>query len=381
MKGTNGYYKLRAYSSEVHTFELSKSQNDIIYTVGIPKKLETVSAIYKSVPDSIAAINGPLFNFDASSEGLFLWSKELKTLIYTKENKLMLVDAKKLTKEQIEAYQAYSKWCCGIGYTLIQDRKINIETIAYKDKNSKTQYVADPYNPNPRTMIGQLKDGSIFLVAVKGRTLLSKGMTAHQQAQFMKDMGCVTAVNLDGGGSSDMIVNGKARIGSKRAVGGCFVVVKKNSDMQFIDKIIPGALTAYKQFNILPSLTLAQAILESNWGKSKLSTECFNLFGIKWSKDCGHEGKSYPTTEYEKGIRILVNAIFRKYKSYDESIVDHSELLTKSRYKPVIAAKEYKLACMQVQACGYATDPNYSKSLIALIEKYKLNLYDKEVTK
>lgn len=64
----------------------------------------------------------------------------------------------------------------------------------------------------------------------------------------------------------------------------------------------------------------------------------------------------------------------------DESITDHAKLLTMPRYKAVIAAKDYKEACVQIQKCGYATDPKYAIKFISLIEALKLNHWDRGVT-
>lgn len=146
----------------------------------------------------------------------------------------------------------------------------------------------------------------------------------------------------------------------------------------FIGEIVPGAIKSYREQGVLPSLTLAQAILESAWGKSTLAKECYNLFGIKWTEGCGYEYKEYPTWEYQNNQWVQVKAQFRKYASYAKSIEDHGKLLLKSRYEKVIAAKDYKEACTEVWKAGYATDPNYPGKLIGLIEKYGLDKYDRE---
>lgn len=145
----------------------------------------------------------------------------------------------------------------------------------------------------------------------------------------------------------------------------------------FLDEVIPGAIQAYKKYGVLPSLTLSQACLESNWGKCAPN---YNLFGIKWSSGCGRDYQELQTKEYLNGKWITVLAKFRKYNSYAESIEDHAILLNKSWYAPVLKAKDYKEACKQVQSCGYATDPNYATQLIKIIEQYGLNKYDEVLT-
>jgi hypothetical protein len=139
----------------------------------------------------------------------------------------------------------------------------------------------------------------------------------------------------------------------------------------FIEMVRPGAIKAYREDKILPSLTIAQAILESAWGKSAPG---YNLFGVKWTP--GYDYIIKPTWEYINKEWVKVEAKFRKYNSYEESILDHSVLLCKPRYKAVREAKDYKTACTEIQKAGYATDPNYASKLINLIERYNLNQWD-----
>lgn len=145
---------------------------------------------------------------------------------------------------------------------------------------------------------------------------------------------------------------------------------------EFIEKIGSMAREDMKKTNILASLTIAQAILESNWGKSSLSVEPNNnLFGIKGE----YNGKyvTLPTSEYLNGKWIKVNAKFRKYPSWRESIADHSALFNGlSRYANLRGCTDYKLACKYVREDGYATDPSYTNKLINLIETYNLNRFD-----
>lgn len=148
------------------------------------------------------------------------------------------------------------------------------------------------------------------------------------------------------------------------------------SKQEFINLIKPGAIDGYIKYGILPSLIIAQAILESNWGKSHIS---YNLFGIK--AGTGWQGKIAikKTKEFVNGVWITVEAKFRAYDSFSESIIDHAKLLgTSSRYKKVTQAADYITACYEVWKAGYATDPNYPKKLIAIIEQGKLYEYDKQ---
>lgn len=142
-----------------------------------------------------------------------------------------------------------------------------------------------------------------------------------------------------------------------------------------------------QKLNILPSVTIAQAILESNWGKSELATKANNLFGIKASKDW--TGGVYTKTTKEQkptGEVYTITADFRKYGSYLESIKDHDKFFVSTpwrvqNYKRVLEAKNYKTQALALRECGYATDLNYGNKLIQLIERLGLQQYDKGVGK
>jgi len=138
---------------------------------------------------------------------------------------------------------------------------------------------------------------------------------------------------------------------------------------KFIDKIKPFAVKAYKTFAILPSLTIAQAICESAWGRKAPGNM---LFGMKWTPNCGYDFQELWTSEFVNGEYIKVKVKFRKYNSWEESILDHSNLLQKPRYRPVLKSKNYLEATKQIKLCGYATSPTYTQTLRKIIEQYKL---------
>ena len=143
---------------------------------------------------------------------------------------------------------------------------------------------------------------------------------------------------------------------------------------KFFAAIAPGAVAAYKKYHVLPSLTMAQAAIESGYGKYSIEN---NLFGIKAGKGWSGGKKLCWTTEYNSaGSAYKTQAWFRTYPSVDESIEDHAKLLTGSRYKAVIAAKSYSEATAAVKAAGYATDPGYPKILNKVIKDYNLDKYD-----
>lgn len=157
------------------------------------------------------------------------------------------------------------------------------------------------------------------------------------------------------------------------------------TEEKFIQSIVD-SLKGQK-LNILPSVTIAQAILESNWGKSSLAREAKNLFGIKASKDwTGGIYKKQTREQKPTGEIYTITADFRKYGSYLESIKDHDKFFVstpwrRENYKKVLEAKNYKTQALALRECGYATDLNYGHKLIKLIERLGLQQYDKGVGK
>jgi len=146
---------------------------------------------------------------------------------------------------------------------------------------------------------------------------------------------------------------------------------------KFIDKIATSAVKGWQEKKILPSLCLAQAALESNWGKSGLSVSANNLFG--YTPGTAWKGKVYAgnTFEYINGVRTPMVRNFRAYSSWAESVEDYLNLLSgAARYRAVIGERDYKKACRAVAAAGYATAPDYAAALIKWIETYGLTKYD-----
>ena len=149
----------------------------------------------------------------------------------------------------------------------------------------------------------------------------------------------------------------------------------------FLSAIKQGAMDGAKE-GVLPSITVAQAILESGWGSSELAkAPNNNLFGIKDSEDWNGESVTVLTQEYVNGGYITVNAAFRKYASWNDSVVDHAKFFTstewrKNNYRKVVNETDYRIAAQELKNAGYATDPGYAGKLISLIEAYKLYEWD-----
>ena len=149
---------------------------------------------------------------------------------------------------------------------------------------------------------------------------------------------------------------------------------------KFIQQIGKAAVKYYEKYKILPSLTIAQAILESNWGRSGLAISCHNYFGMKWAEGCGTDYKEYLTKEQKPSGEIYtITARFRKYKSLEEGIKGYYDFLKYPRYKNLVGVTDYEEACKLIRLDGWATSLSYTNSLVKLIQRYKLTTYDQEV--
>lgn len=165
-------------------------------------------------------------------------------------------------------------------------------------------------------------------------------------------------------------------------------VVKNRSTEEFIESIGDKAREVGQEYNLYASVMIAQAILETGSGTSKLSqSPNYNLFGIKGSYK-GQSANFYTNEDNGKGQLYTIQASFRKYPSYKESFEDYAELLTNEKegngrfYKGVLKnqAKDYKEATKFLTG-RYATDTQYDQKLNKLIETYDLTFFDKKLEK
>ncbi len=143
----------------------------------------------------------------------------------------------------------------------------------------------------------------------------------------------------------------------------------------FIESVAQGAINGWTKYGVLPSVTVAQAILESGWGQSGLSTSAHNLFGIKGSYNGQYV--TMQTREVYNGQSYYIYDNFRKYANNSESVEDHGNFLySNSRYANLLGDQSYTSVARKLQADGYATDPSYASSLIKLVEMYNLTQLD-----
>lgn len=145
-----------------------------------------------------------------------------------------------------------------------------------------------------------------------------------------------------------------------------------NHTVAYIQKFARIAVKKMHEHNIPASITLAQGVLESGSGRSKLAIKSNNHFGIKCHR--GWKGKSVTHDDDEKG------ECFRKYKYPETSYEDHSQfLISRKRYASLfkLGSQNYKGWAYGLRRAGYATDKRYPQKLITIIKKYNLTVYDK----
>lgn len=144
----------------------------------------------------------------------------------------------------------------------------------------------------------------------------------------------------------------------------------------------PIARTIHAEYAIPASVTVAQSILESNWGRSKLSTAERNYFGFKCVTPSSPgplalRCAQYPTTECVPAPCHPVDAYFRSYASIDDSFRDYGRLLTTSaNYAAALPVRADPDAFIRAVAKKYATDPEYANKVIRLMNLYDLRRFD-----
>ena len=143
---------------------------------------------------------------------------------------------------------------------------------------------------------------------------------------------------------------------------------------QFVSRLLPAAQRASQASGVPAQLIMAQAALESGWGRREIrmqdGTTSFNVFGIKADKSWKGPVAEAATTEYVNGVSQKTKAVFRAYGSYDEAFADYAKFLTNNpRYANVLATENPAQAAHGLQRAGYATDPEYGGKLVRIMKQ------------
>jgi hypothetical protein len=152
------------------------------------------------------------------------------------------------------------------------------------------------------------------------------------------------------------------------------------SGAEFINTVGAAAQSSRKSTGVPASVTVAQAILESDWGRSRLARMGNNLFGIKaLGSVSGPAGVvTLATWEHLASGDVIVQAPFKAYYTLEQSIDDHGRFFTRNRrYADALTvANDARAFAVAIQDAGYATDPNYASKLIGLMDRYDLYRFD-----
>ncbi|MEM7082005.1 MAG: flagellar assembly peptidoglycan hydrolase FlgJ [Pseudomonadota bacterium] len=148
--------------------------------------------------------------------------------------------------------------------------------------------------------------------------------------------------------------------------------------LAFVQSTLPHAKRVGERLGVAPQLIMAQAALESGWGRKQIlnsdGSPTHNLFGIKASKQWDGATAMVKTYEYSAGIPRKVSAAFRSYSSMFDSFNDYASLLLgNSRYAAVVGSGNDSEAFAQaLQEGGYATDPEYANKIIGIVNSEAL---------
>lgn len=150
------------------------------------------------------------------------------------------------------------------------------------------------------------------------------------------------------------------------------------SPEQFVSGLLPVAEQTARDSGIDPKLLIAQAALETGWGRYMIRGEqgrpSFNLFGIKADSRWQGDAVAITTTEYRDGMPMKEQASFRAYRNYQASFRDYVAFLESNpRYRDVLAvADQPDLFAEKLQEAGYATDPNYGHKIRQIMNRDSL---------
>ncbi|MDG1434425.1 MAG: glucosaminidase domain-containing protein [Saprospiraceae bacterium] len=149
---------------------------------------------------------------------------------------------------------------------------------------------------------------------------------------------------------------------------------KRKKQEAYVNRFVEVAQKEMRKYGIPASITLAQGLIETNAGDSRLAKQNNNHFGMKcFSKKCGKGHCANFTDDSHKDF-------FRKYKSSWESYRAHSQLLMGRRYRHLkkLGNENYRDWARGLKKAGYATDKHYAEKLINIIDELKLYKFDNE---
>ncbi|UTF60810.1 flagellar assembly peptidoglycan hydrolase FlgJ [Gilvimarinus sp. DA14] len=214
----------------------------------------------------------------------------------------------------------------------------------------------------------QMLDQQLSLELTQGRGMgLADALYQQLQQSYGEQKSTVSEVASSNINRTDEVL---PQVAASRAAG------KQGAEHpdNFVQSIKPYANWAAEVLGVDAKALMAQAALETGWGKHVLrdpqGNSSFNLFNIKASGGWQGDVVSHNTTEYENNTPYTEKAEFRRYNSLFESFSDFVDLMRKPRYREALAAgKDGAMFAEQLQRAGYATDPDYAEKIQAIMQR------------
>jgi flagellar protein FlgJ len=233
-----------------------------------------------------------------------------------------------------------------------------------------------PFDSQETKMFGEMFDQQIAQKISQGKGLgladmlmqqmqLSMGAQGIQAAprpydfpQVLKDLKTGNTLNAAAAQPAASGAATAATVSSKEAA---------HSPRDFVDELWPHAVDAAAELGVSPHFLLAQAALETGWGKHQVRTadggNSYNLFNIKAGKNWQGERAVATTTEYVNGTPVKESAHFRAYGSYAEAFADYASMLKNNPRYAGVLNQDAEGFISGLQRGGYATDPAYGDKL------------------
>ncbi len=261
---------------------------------------------------------------------------------------------------------------------------------------NKLKYASDENSPETLRFVAEQFEAIFLQMMLKSAhgEGSDDGLFDDQQTEFYQDWhDKQLAINLAAGkgiGIADMLVKqlqmngiGEQQAGSveqpftvdhiiRQAPTASVPAVSWNTPQEFVQQLWPHAKAASEKLGVAPEVILAQAALETGWGKKinqhASGESSYNLFNIKADGRWQGESVSVATLEFRQGVAVRETARFRAYASYEESFADFVSFIKNSpRYQPALAvAGDARSFTQELSVAGYATDPEYANKIMGI---------------
>ncbi|MCP3671253.1 MAG: flagellar assembly peptidoglycan hydrolase FlgJ [Gammaproteobacteria bacterium] len=212
------------------------------------------------------------------------------------------------------------------------------------------------------------------IIALGQNQMVAGTRISMQHAIPESVMGPLALSNSKAGKVAQPLINPKPELQSQQHV---VTTNPKNwSKTDFVQQLWPWAREAADRLGVAPAALLAQAALETGWGRHVMPSgkgkgdSAFNLFGIKTGRRWKGESVNIGTLEYEQGVAVRKKDRFRAYQSFGDSFNDYVDFLQSNpRYSKALAStSDSRTFFHELQKAGYATDPRYAAKLTSVLE-------------